>query len=132
MLSKKGFLTLDDLQATRMGFTLYEGETCNGIQLEAASVTAAMRVTGKAIAPKKLMAWLDSIDEDVPGRYFLSFFSLPLSPSFPLYSLFSNSRPSRFRWTFCAEDCAVVGQVFLFLFFKLFIHIITDCNYMNF
>eukprot|EP00026_Physarum_polycephalum_P003668 Phypoly_transcript_03681.p1 GENE.Phypoly_transcript_03681~~Phypoly_transcript_03681.p1 ORF type:complete len:550 (-),score=63.81 Phypoly_transcript_03681:737-2386(-) len=63
-----GFLTLEDLQASRMGFTLYEGETCNGIQLEAASVSAAMRVTGKAIAPRKLVAWLDGIEEDVPGR----------------------------------------------------------------
>jgi len=63
-----GFLSLEDLQASRMGFTLYEGETCNGIQLEAASVIAAMRVTGKAIAPRKLVAWLDGIEEDVPGR----------------------------------------------------------------
>ena len=52
-----------------MGFALYEGEACNGIQLEAASVTAAMRVTGKAIAPKKLVVWLDEMEEDVPGRY---------------------------------------------------------------
>jgi hypothetical protein len=57
-----------------MGFTLYEGETCNGIQLEAASVTAAMRVTGKAISPKKLVAWLNEIEEDVPGRYVFVFF----------------------------------------------------------
>ncbi len=51
-----------------MGFTLYEGEMCNGIQLDAHSVTSVMRVTGKAIAPKKLQAWLDNVEEDVPGR----------------------------------------------------------------
>lgn len=64
----EGFLSLEDLRSARMGFTLYEGETCNGIQLDASVVSAAMRVTGKAIAPKKLQAWLDAVEEDVPGR----------------------------------------------------------------
>lgn len=68
VLLAEGFLTIEDLRASRMGFTLYEGEMCNGLQLDVQCVSAVMRVSGKAIAPRKLQTWLDSVEEDVPGR----------------------------------------------------------------
>lgn len=63
-----GFLTFGTLRAARLGFTLYEGETCTGLTLDAPVLCSALRVSGLSIAPKKLSSWLTSIEEDVPGR----------------------------------------------------------------
>ncbi|PRP79922.1 hypothetical protein PROFUN_12411 [Planoprotostelium fungivorum] len=63
-----GALTIDELREARMSFMLYEGELCSGIPLDEASVLSSLRVTGKAIAPKKLQEWIKQLIPDVPGR----------------------------------------------------------------
>ncbi len=51
-----------------MSFTLYEGELCSGIPLDERSILSTLRVTGKAVAPKKLQEWIKQLNPEVPGR----------------------------------------------------------------
>jgi hypothetical protein len=60
--------SLEELREARMAFMLYEGELSAGISLDEKSIEAALRVTGKVIAPRKLQEWMKSVTPDVPGK----------------------------------------------------------------
>jgi hypothetical protein len=40
-----------------MSFMLYEGELCSGLLLEEKALLTTLRITGKALAPKKLQVF---------------------------------------------------------------------------
>lgn len=63
-----GMLTIDEIRESRMSFMLHEGELCSGITLDERSLLASLRVTGKAIAPKKLQEWIKQLTPDAVNK----------------------------------------------------------------